>query len=223
MLHICFMEILVSIQQYLDGNLSYTDAVKLYNEIGTNSALKKVFATGEDDYSVNKLTSEFKALISKLKPEKSTSFQSFTVPKNNNAQLPIDKFSPELRTAYHRLSPIIREMAMLHAKLPEFQTDAERFECASKIYKLSRERRTIWDRVDYFKEHGVDHPMFKTVEKTPEQVIEIDLSKAKKNLNLLRTQRTKLRGKTHRLADFERVCTEISLLEIYIKNYSDAV
>lgn len=214
------MEILVSIEKYLAGDMPYSEAILLYDQIGNNGALKKLFATGEDDYSVSKLHSEFKNILAGLQSNSSqNSFKTFATPKNNGT-LQVELFPEKLRIEYAKLRPIIAELSNLNAKLELYPTNEERFEAAAKIYILAKKRRAIWDRVDYFKEHGADHPMYQdeiTEEYIPEKQ-KVTLFEAKYKLGLLRSQRTKLTGKQHRYNDLVAIHAEIEELEELIAN-----
>lgn len=219
--HICFMEILVSIQEYLNGNMPYNEAVLLYNRIGTSSAIKKLLESGEDDYSRDKLKAEFQKIVSNLQANKEeNNFKSFTKSKNEGA-VQVELLPANLREEYHKLRPIIGEIRNLHAKLPMYSTKEERFDTAKRIVELVAKRRIIWDRIDYFKEHGVDHPIYQApviVEAPAETATKITLFEAKHKLNLLRSQRTKLKNKIHRFEDYTRVCKEIDELNNLISN-----
>lgn len=201
--------------------MPYKEAVLLYNRIGMSSALKKLLETGEDDYSRDKLKSEFEKIASGLQSNKEeNNFKSFTKSKNEGS-FKVELLPANLREEYHKLRPIIGEIRNLHAKLPMYSTKEERFNTASRIIELVHKRRIIWDRIDYFKEHGADHPIYQVpvVVEAPEVVAtKITLLEAKHKLRLLRSQRTKLRDKIHRFEDYTRVCKEIDELNTLIAN-----
>lgn len=216
------MDFLFKIKEYLKGELSYDEAVSLYNSIGTNNTLKKLFLSGEDDYSREKMTSEFEKILSahSITAEKSA-FKSYTQSKNAD-KLQVELLPEALRIKYHELRPIINEMRNLHAKLPMFPTKYERHEAAERIVQLTKARRIIWDRIDYFKDHGTDHPMFQEqidVPVPPENK-GMDVFEAKHKLVLLRSRRSKLKNRTDRLKDYREILAEIELLETFIQNQS---
>lgn len=201
--------------------MPYNEAVLLYNRIGTNSALKKLLEIGEDDYSRDKLKAELERISFNIQSDKEeNNFKSFTKSKNEGG-IQVELLPTKLREEYHKLRPIIGEIRNIHAKLPMYSTKEERYDAANRIIELVAKRRIIWDRIDYFKEHGSDHPIYQApvMIEAPEVVAtKITQLEAKHKLNLLRSQRTKLRDKIHRFEDYTRVCNEIDELNNLISN-----
>lgn len=211
------MEILHLIELFLKGEKDYAYGVELYSKIGTSNSLKKLFASGEDDYSREKLTAELETFANSLKANTvKNKFQSFTAPKKKPIDISI--LPANLRAEHAKLGPIIREMASLHAKLELFSSDELRYEAAEKIIELAKARRIIFTRLDYFSENGKDHPMFVS-QPSEEPVSEpvLDFASALKKIKLLRSQRTKLKDRPDRYDDYVRICNEITILTPIIK------
>jgi hypothetical protein len=217
-LHICFVEILVLIQQYLNGDLSYQQGVAIYTKYGDNATLKKMFADAEDDYSIKKLHKELQAIEKRLKLNAdNNAYKSFTQSKLKG-KINVEILPTHLRELYHKLSSLIREMALLHSRLTLYPTDAERFEASAKIIELSEERRIIFTRCDYFMEHGKDHPAYALIEVEEPQTTGISYFEAQYKLKLLRSQKSKLKDNPKRAADFQKICEEISIYETVVNN-----
>lgn len=236
-MHFCIVEFLLEIEQYISGNLSFAEGVKIFNKVSTNYALKQVFALGDDEYSREKLRSEFQKMLSAYKlantvieaaVEVATSFEaspsiflSHTVSKKKGS-INVSKLPVHLQVEYYKLSPIIREMASLHAKLPLYQKDEERFVAAKRIIELSKARRKIFNRLDYFEENGTDHPFYIKPKAAVKEIAQVKTSyaEAQYQLNLLRAQRSKLKKKPDRYLDLQEV---IKKIEYYTTIKPDAV
>ena len=205
------MEFLSQIESYLAGNLSFTDAVALYAKIGTNKALKFTLSLGEDDYARKKLKDEFEAIIASLQAnKKENEFKSFT-PSKKALTINVELLPAHLRLEFVKLGPIIREMASLHAKLLLYPNDQERFTAAATIMQLSKERRAILNRIDYFSQHGTDHPMYE-VAAAPKIIIPlstVSYFEAQHKIKLLMSRRTKLKDQPNRYQYYLAVCKDI--------------
>lgn len=216
------MEILVLIKKYLDGNLPYLAGVKIYQERGSSSTLKTLFRT-EDDFSRKKLRSELQAIYNSLQvssPEPETGYTSYSVSKKKGT-IRVEILPEYLKVEYFKLSPIIREAAHLHSKLPLFQTNDERLETVREIIKLIRKRRQIFARCDHFMETGQDQ--IATVTEVSETMEKISFPQAMNKIRLLRSQRSKLKNKPHRQEDYKIVCKQIESLEKLISDAGSAV
>jgi hypothetical protein len=203
------MDFLLKIEAYINGQLSYQEAVDIYNQIGKNSALKTIFSTGEDSYSRKKLKAEFKAILDAQKP----TFEIHSQPKKK-ASIDVSKLPSHLKKEYYKLAPIIREIAATNPTLIYLPDDKARFESAKRIIELVDARREIYARLDYFVEHGVDHPLYANtheVENTDEN--QLSYYQAQYELKLARSQRSKLKGNKKRLGDYDAICKRITELE----------
>lgn len=207
------MEILVLIDRYLKGDLDYNQGVSLYKKAGDNAALKKMFSSGEDDYSIKKLKQELQKIADKLKAAAATtSFKSFTESKLKG-KVKVEILPTHLRELYHKRISLIRETALLHNRLPLYANDAERKVAADRIIELVEERRSILIRCDYFMEHGQDHPSYIIIEKPEVVSTNVNYYEAQYKLKLLRSRKSKLKDNVARHADFVNVCEQIVNLE----------
>ncbi len=228
-MHFCIVEFLSQIEQYVSGNLSYEEGVEIFNKVSNNNGLKTVFALGEDDYSREKLRSEFQAILSKQQPvvidgttqsaasfiASASKFESFTVSKKKGS-IDIQKLPPTLLAEYYKLSPIIREMASFHSKLFLYVSDEDRFIAAKRIVELGTARRMIFQRLDHYQTTGHDHPAYIQAQ-YPEFRIEEKVSNAYSDaqyqLKLLRSRRSKLKNKPDRFHDLQAVNKKIAHYE----------
>lgn len=222
-LHICFVEILVLIQQYLNGDLSYKQGVAIYQKHGDNAALKKLFTQGEDDYSIKKLHSELQVIEKRLQANvDSNKFKSFTESKLKG-KVNVEILPAHLRELYHKRIQLIREIALLQSRLPLYPNDNERFEAAKRIVSLTEERRVILTRCDYFMDHGKDHPAYAMVEVEKPKTTGVTYFEAQYKLKLLRSQKSRLKDNPKRAADFQNICDEISIYETIVANGKSSI
>jgi len=222
-LHICFVEILVLIQQYLNGDLTYKQGVAIYQKHGDNAALKKLFLQGEDDYSIKKLYSELQAIETRLKANNTNNaFKSFTESKLKG-KVNVEILPAHLRDLYHKRIQLIREIALLHSRLPLYPNDTERLAAASKIVDLTEERRIIFTRCDYFMEHGKDHPAYALVEVEPPVTEGISYFEAQYKLKLLRSRKSKLEKNPKRLDDFNQLLEDIKIYKKIVDEHKASV
>lgn len=174
----------------------YPKAVELYNLYGKSSVLKSLFARGLTPYNFEKIEQELLSITIKL-PTQTAQQASLPAP---------------IAIEQKKLGNLIGQMSHLHAKLEEVQTDKERCELAAQIVEMADTRRSIFNRIDTYKSTGNDlTPSQKTIE-TPKEINPF------KELALLRSQRSKLKNKPNRVADYNKVVERISELENQLKN-----
>lgn len=213
------MDLLYSINQYLKGKLSFNQGVELYKQAGASAFILQILKT-EDDYAHDKLRSELQKHFDRLNSVE-------TKPKKHPAgnlirqQINPESLPTHLRAEYNKLGNIIRNISFLHAKLEEKNSNGERYKLAAQIIELVTERRIIYSRCDYYVANGRDLPQFEN-NKT-----EVDLQKLTKfealhKIQLLRVQRTKLKKLPARVNDYNKVCSQIKVLEKLVKKYNDA-
>lgn len=210
--HLGGMEI--SVLEYWINHGTYADGVKIFEEIGTSTALKKLFQS-ENSYTRTKLRTEIISIYDRVKSEldslPSNPLGSYHQPKaveayNFNSFLEgkktIDrsKLTPELQSLYATLGPIITEMSYLHNRLDLMETDEERYLAASRIcVELAPQRRRIFERCDKFMATGIDPEASEII--APVVLTKEDL---RQELLRVRVQVSKLKNKKDRAADFER-------------------
>lgn len=206
------MDFLFEIEEYLSGNRSFLQAVEIYAQYGENSALKTLFSLGEDSYSRKKLKEELRRILESRKIQKQE-FEVYSKPKQKGS-INVDALPPHLKTEYYKLAPLIREIAATNPTLVHLKTDKARYESAARIIELVDQRRAIFIRLDYFQEHGKDHPFYATP--VPEQQTishEMSYYEAQYKLKLARSLRSKLAKNPKRIADWEKTNIEIKHLE----------
>lgn len=212
------MDFLFQIEQYLIGNLTYTQGAELYKKYGTNKTLKNLFASGEDDYSCKKLKTELQLILDNRKQIKETSiFTTHTVSKKR-ATINVEALPPHLKAEYYKLSPIIREIAATNPTLIHLKTNEARYDSAKRILELVEKRKAIFVRLEYYQENGKDHPFYEPIITEVKPIGPVSFFEAHYHLKLLRSQKSKLKKKPNRLGDYEKVCNEINAMNLIIEN-----
>jgi hypothetical protein len=196
---------------HADGKLPYADGVRLYFYFNPGSPLTEFFKK-EDRYSRKKIKECLDAKFEAFSHNKNTNeFKSFGVSKFKG-KINLELLSEELRLEYARLSPIIRKMAALHARLYHCSNNAQRYEIALQIIELATERRFIFIRIDAYLSSGVD-PVKKQEIVLPKQKVELPKNyEAEYELKLLRANRSKLKSNPRRIHDYNAICERIEYL-----------
>ena len=203
------MDFLFQIEEYLKGNLSYKEGVELYKQYGTNKTLKALFAGEKDDYTVSKLKKELQLILDNRKEIKEVSDFKVFSPSKKRATINVEALPPHLKTEYYKLSPIIREIAATNPTL---------IHSANRILELVEKRKAIFQRLEYFQEHGKDHPFYEPPRTEIKPAGNVSLFEAHYRLKLLLTQRSKLKKKENRVDDYMKVCSEIEAMRLIIEN-----
>lgn len=219
------MEIAGLLQQHKEGTLSYTDGVALFFELypEKRSALESFFEV-EDQHSRAKLHAGLDAKV--------TEFTNVTLPGKFEGHAPkrrinVDELPPELRKEYAGLSPLIRRISHLHARLfqcfPGSVGDKQRYDLACDIIKAVRQRRAIFNKIDNYLLTGrlpdQDLP-------APPRLVKPDVPaprnyEVEHKLQQLRVKRSKLKKRLpHRQADYDAVVKRIA--ELSTKRYAEA-
>jgi hypothetical protein len=196
---------------HADGKLPYADGVRLYFYFNPGSPLTEFFKK-EDRYSRKKIKECLDAKFEAFSHNKSTNdFKSFGVSKFKG-KINLELLSEELRLEYAKLSPIIRKMAALHARLYHCTNNEQRYAIAFEIIELAMERRFIFIRVDAYLSSGED-PVKKPVVVLPKQKIDLPKNyEFEYELKLLRAQRSKIKNNPRRIHDYNAVCERIAFL-----------
>ena len=140
-----------------DPDSSYHDGVILYNEFGTSTFLKKLFAQGESTYTRERLRTE----LIVIDQERSKQVQPPVAPVQSvAAQTPPKPFNtshyPEpLQKLVARKGELYKKCCYLHSQLEKMGTDKERLSAASIITNGFEEINQIWAQLDHFDEHKV--------------------------------------------------------------------
>lgn len=207
------MEIWDLLQKQKEGKLSYKDSVTLFFTLWPEKKSLKSFFAKEDLYSRRKLKKELGAKYDELyQIQEQNKFVDFAISKHRNNKIDVAKLPSDLRVEHAKLSPIIREISSLHARLYNCADDAQRYTLAYRICGLVRQRREIFNKIDEFTATGkVTKPLeLPTIRVKPG--IEKDY-KVEYELKLLRSQRTKLAKNPRRLPELNEVIKKINELE----------
>ena len=84
--------------------------------------------------------------------------------------------------------------------------------------ELVEKRKAIFQRLEYYQEHGKDHPFYEPPRTEIKPAGNVSLFEAHYRLKLLLTQRSKLKKKENRLDDYVKVCDEIAAMRLIIEN-----
>ncbi|MDX3913778.1 MAG: hypothetical protein QHC79_09580 [Pseudosphingobacterium sp.] len=202
-------------------NSDYREGVDLYNKYGSNSFLKKLFASGPTEYNLTKLREELQAICPTQNPENSQihvtksdnsvtkAEESVTNSQNsNNSEKSDTKPSPKLFEYYTQLQKqkqqINRQIERNMSLLDTSRSKNVRFEAAKQILQLDSRKRGIWAKIDYYEEHGrFPDPVALQPVKTDElQRLYVQISKAEKRL---KSDKVKDPEKTQKLIDEKRL------------------
>lgn len=165
---------------------NYNSGVQLYDELGKNDFLKKIFNQGETDYSRKKLFEELSAMAGDYQP------QNIPIESKDNSYL--------LKKLRHDRQQVYRQIDANMFALRKARNESSRKEHAFQILRLQRRKQEILDNIDHLEEYGTLPP--KQTKKdfiTPEiQRLYVQIWKTRKRL-----ERTDLRDRdrTQKLLD----------------------
>lgn len=210
-LQICGMEISFY-NHWLDSGQKYAEGVEFYIKHGSNNTLKRLFASGENSFTKDKLDEE----LYKLNhiPYVVKKPYNRVKPKINREKLP-----PYLQTEYDKLTDLIGIMSYKHAQLEIVRYEEERFMLAADILAAATQRRAIFTRIDHFLETGEDLKAIAVV-KPPAKEKELLVLQLRDELLRLRSQRSKLKKNLKRIEDYNKVLTRIAEIE---RRIADAI
>ncbi len=126
-------------------------------------------------------------------------------------------FPDSLKKDYYDLGPLIGRIRFLHSRLDIIQNESIRGNHALEILESVERRREIFNKIDYFNEHGKEMPKLQTPVAEEKQIAtaeqesgELKLLRLGKELNLLRSQRSKLVKQPHRQAKLNDVIARVN-------------
>ncbi len=179
----------------------WNEAVSYYDKYGSSNALKNLFALGENAFTRKKLAEELKKIPSIVVPVPSPIRQG--KPKIDRTNLP-----KNLQIEYDKLKSLIGEISYNNSQLSEDKSAEENLVLVNIISSKVKERRAIWQRLDNYVKTGID--LVPVVpEKLVDQVHDLKTLQLKNKLILLRSQRSKLKGKPEKVERFNKICAEI--------------
>jgi replicative DNA helicase len=191
--------------QWVENNQPFADGVEFYSKHGTNTTLKRLFASGENSFTRNKLEDEIYSLRHIFIP---------IAKPTNRAKTKIDrsKLPPHLQAEYDKLQGLIGRMSYLHAQLEVVPMDEQRFSLAEEIMDAASERRAIFKNIDHFVETGKELVQV-VIEKPKTQEKELVVLQLQDELRRLRVQRSKLKTNKKRIEDYNSVIARITEIE----------
>lgn len=209
------MEIFDLLKKHDKGELTYKESVALFFSIypQKKSALASFFEV-EDSFALKKLNDGLNQKLIELETNtQHNSFKTF-LPSvmAHQGRINVDVLPTQLREEYARLSPIIREIAHLHARLENALSNNHRYHLCKKIVDLTKERRSILNKVDEFNATGTYTEPIKVVKQKLDTSRPINYEVLNK-IHLLRSRRSKLKNKPEKVAEYNRVVEEINALE----------
>ncbi len=204
--------ILEKINAYHSNQLTWEESVELLLALyPQKSKLISLLFKKRDQYSEGKMRAWVSEKESELKDNAAKA--NFNTPsQSTKPKINIEILPDELREQYLLQGARIREISSLHARLYNCCTEAQRFEFAKRIINLSDERQAVWNRVDSFMATGNDIQPLQHTNQRAIKGLEKDY-KAEYELKLLRTRRTKLKGKPSRVDEYNEVVKRIRELE----------
>jgi hypothetical protein len=206
------MEILYC-HEWLKGSQDYNSGLEYYLQFGENEVLKNLLKRGPTKFNFEKLRSEIQELA-KSNPE--IYLPGAQKRKINRADLP-----DFLKLDYDKLHSLIQTISHHHSRLDLIQNNTDRYNCAATILNATEERRRIFQRIDHFIQHGSDLVIKESSKILEVKVLsedpEVRKLQLKNELILLRSQRTKLKNKPHRVADYNKAVSRIEEIERELK------
>lgn len=190
----------MTIQEWLKSDKDFAIGVALYTKYGANINLKRFFARPKTKFSEDKLLYELQQIAGTnttetvtVKPSDFVKHTPIAKPKINRALLPQQYQALDVKKGR------LYNMAQyLKAQLDNAATQEVRLELALKIVKTWREIDAIWEKLDYWNEHGQMMP------ENAKAVIDLDTateSEMIKHRNNLRSHISKLKKRPKRIND----------------------
>lgn len=181
----------MEITTWLSGDRDYFDGVELFKQYGTSVTLLKLFQSGENSYTVNRLEQELKKLL--------------PAPKIINVKIPINKpdGDPEVISVLRaKATKLYKTCSHLHAQLTQLQTDAERLTHSLTILDTMDEVERLWDVIDHYDKTG---EILQWGEVQPQDNTGKTEGQLFVRRNALRTQKSKLKAKIEKGGDAEKI------------------
>jgi hypothetical protein len=207
------MELLFLLKSYQEGNMPHAEAVSLFFKIypEKRSALEHILSV-EDKFSRNKVKEGLEAKHQEFEINRQTNkFKTYSPSKHKEKPIDVSALPENLRAEHAKLSPLIREISQLHARLPFALSNKDRHEMAVNIVEKVAERRSIFNQIDaYLNGEEVQKP---EINPEPADSKNIDILNYKINyeLNKLRVRRSKAKKKNPTL--YNQLDAQIKVLE----------
>jgi hypothetical protein len=193
----------VEISNWLGSEQPYAAGVALYEQHGTSGMIKRLLAGSCTSYNREVLARELGKLVATAQPAAAQVRPPAAVPT------PAADALPQLRQARR---PLLGEREYLHARL-ELVSEAERSASALRILAIGDLLNESYAAETHYQQYGTLPTPPPAAEPAPELASLTSVGDIHYHLKLLRTQRTKLKDRPDRAADYAQVLANIDLLE----------
>lgn len=155
------------INKWIENGSHYAEGVRIYNEIGTDSFLKRLFQKPESSFYKKKLTEALTALLTpdqpKVQPAPVPPEQA-KAPGNNHEKAPTSEPAapsasepPELLKVISDINSTFAEIRGLHPYLSILEEGEGLRLLAKNIVQNGKRNAELWQRRNYINEHGRDY------------------------------------------------------------------
>lgn len=195
----------LEISTWLASARDYAAGVALYDNHGPSGLLKRLLAGSTTSYTREVLARELAKLVASApaatNPQPITNTQPLPSPAPDVVQ--------QLRQARR---PLLGEREYLHARL-ELLGEAARGEAALRILAIGEELHASYAAETHYAKYGTLPEAPPPAVVTPELATLTDNGEIRRLLALARAQRSKLKDRPNRAADYAQVVANIDLLE----------
>jgi hypothetical protein len=144
-----------AIVEWLRGDRNYDRGRQLYEELGDDVFLKRLFAMGSTVFNREKLEATLRKMVHGTGD--GAAGPKEVMPGKVKYQEPTNKEFEQLPEDVRKLKKegdlLFKEMSHLHSRLMDMK-DEERGAAALRILALAKELRSIWSKLDHYAEHG---------------------------------------------------------------------
>lgn len=196
--------------KWVAGGCNYDAGVAFYAIHGKNNTYKKLFALGANNFTTKELYEELSKLIK-------ITVKDGAVKVRPKMSIDRDTLPPYLQIEYDKLGQLIGEISFHHSQLTNVMTEKERFKVAELIYNKGKERRSIFNRIDYYAETGKDLMKLHEIKKEVSPESDLKVLQLKEERRRLCVQRSKLKNKVHRDKDYNEVVNRMNDIDKELK------
>ncbi len=180
---------MITVQQWLDNNGTYSDGLKLYEDFAThNKNLFRVLKRKKSPVNLQKLTYELKKLDAKPKKPKKVIVSKIDVAPTQIqvVQQTLQTFTRKQSVYFHQLPEILhptlleanslfKEMCMLKVQLNNLHGNAVKQANALQvdIYNKQQKNALLWSKIDHYNQYGQlpEQPEDPFADLTPAQLL----------------------------------------------------
>jgi hypothetical protein len=196
-------------KEWLNSERNFEEGVQTYSDHGANVNLKRFFTRPNTPLVYNKLVYELEQLagvsdVPQVKPEDFIKHSPIVKPKIDRALLPQQYQALDVKKGR-----LYNKAQYLKAQLDNATTDESRKVLALDIVKTWREIDAIWERLDYWHQHGQMMPETTPAAIDIDTATETDLIRHRNNL---RSNVSKLKKRPKRANDLLQKQKELELV-----------